>query len=222
MSSMVVPHQFSIINSQLSILSVSGSAIDIGSLFASGSLKVIGNITITGLATFLGDVHIKGDLVLSSRQAGFAVIPVSSTAVTVTFSGAMATRPMVIATPNALVKFGITAVSATGFTIRLKEPATEEVRFSFVAWGSDNPMTTQGVIAPAAVPTTVDVPSILPLLQTLSGTLQSVDHAMMQTESGVSVVPESEPSAVPIMDSGTVLSPDPILTPVPSPSAGEG
>ncbi len=211
--------------SQLSVLSVSGSSIEIGSLFATGSLKVIGNITVTGLSTFLGDVHIKGDLVLSSRQAGFAVIPASGTAVTITFSGAMATKPIVIATPSALVRFGITAVTATGFTIRLKDPAQEEVKFSFVAYGSENPSITLGTIDAPVPLVSTGAPSLLPVLRTLSGTLSSIDEMMMVTASGSSMTPEIGVSEVPTSASGSdgisvITSPESTEEIVPVSSSG--
>ncbi len=166
--SLIVPDQFSILHSSATtmsgtgfpILSVSGSAIEIGSLMASGSLKVIGNITITGLATFLGDVHIKGELVLSNRQAGFAVIPVSGTAVTVTFSGAMMTMPIVNVSPDTPILFAVTKVTSTGFTIRIGEPTQSPITFAYVALSADQPGTTLGHAsangAPVLIPFTVN------------------------------------------------------------------
>ena len=168
---MIVRDHFTILRSGFSgqtlttnhypLLTTSGSAIEIGSLMSSGSLKVIGNVTITGLATFLGDVHIEGDLVLSNRQTGFATIPASGSAVTVTFSGAMTMMPIVNVSPDTPIMFAVMHVSATGFTIRVEASSINPITFAYVALSADQPETTLGHAAasestPTLIPFTVN------------------------------------------------------------------
>ncbi len=136
---------------QIGPLSVSGSEVSLGSLMATGSLKVIGNITISGLAIFLGDVHIQGELVLSNRQAGFAVIPATGTRVTVLFSQPMTATPVVVATPDVPTLFAVSNVTASGFTIRISPASTENITFTYIALSADQPRTTQGTGAITAV-----------------------------------------------------------------------
>jgi hypothetical protein len=128
---------------------------------SSGSLKVLGNITVTGLATFLSDVHVQGELVLSNRQAGFAVIPQTGTAVTIRFTTQLSGTPVMTATPQGRVgtEWWIENATMTGFTIRLDEPAKLMVRFSWTAITSTDPLTTMGTGAltgTQAIPFPVD------------------------------------------------------------------
>ena len=151
---MIIGNQFSILNSsasadatadrQFSILSVSGSLVEIGSLVSSGSLKVLGPITVSGIATFLGEVHMSGSLVLSNKQAGFAVIPVTGSSVTIRFDTPMVATPVVTATPDVPVLYGVSKVTATGFTIRIAAPANEKITFAYIALSADHPRTYMG------------------------------------------------------------------------------
>nr|MBP9850737.1 hypothetical protein [Candidatus Peribacteraceae bacterium] len=109
-----------------------------------GALKVIGSITIAGLAEFFGDVHIYGELMLSNRQAGFAVIPKTGTSVTVHWDPPMTGTPVVTATPDTPVLYAVTKVSATGFTIRIAGTADEQIMFSYIALSADAPLTAMG------------------------------------------------------------------------------
>lgn len=146
-------------------LSVSGSTVQIGSLAATGALKIIGDMTVSGLVEFGSDVHVKGRVVLSNKQAGFATIPATGTSVTVRFNAPMAGTPIVTATPDIPVLFGVFKVTASGFVIRVIPPATEKITFTYIALSADNPMTIEGtgavVHAAAFVPfpvTTLGVP----------------------------------------------------------------
>ena len=133
-------------------MNFSGSEVHIGSLVSSGSLKVIGPITIAGLAEFFGDVHIYGELVLSNRQAGFAMIPKTGTSVTVFWDPPMTSTPVVTTTPDVPVLFAVTKVSATGFTIRIAGTAEEDIRFSYIALSADQPQMVMGVAPLHAAP----------------------------------------------------------------------
>jgi hypothetical protein len=111
---------------------------------SSGSLKILGNITITGLAMFFGDVQIRGELSVSSKQAGIATIPKTSTAVTVAFSGAFIHTPIITATSDDFAPWRIRNRSLTGFTIELKDPAEQDITFSWLAISSYAPLMTMG------------------------------------------------------------------------------
>ncbi len=151
--SMITSNQFSLINSQVSMLSVSGSAIQIGSLMSSGSLTLIGPVTIEGLSTFLGDVEIKGELSVSAKQAGIALVPKGGTGVSVTFSGAFLGTPIVTATSDGFGSWRLRNRTQSGFTIELKEPANEDVTFTWLALSSRAPSMTTGVPAtPSLIP----------------------------------------------------------------------
>jgi len=115
--------------------------LSIGDLIVQNSLFVMGDITIEGLATFLGDVEVKGELIVSNKQAGFALIPASGTSVTVYFGSGMKATPVVTASPDVPVLYAVSKTSATGFTIRLAGPAPEDVTFSWHALSTTSPMT---------------------------------------------------------------------------------
>jgi hypothetical protein len=142
-------------------ISFSGSEVQIGTLVSTGALRVVGNITITGLTTLLGDVHVKGELVLSNRQAGFAVIPATGTSVTVRFVQQMTGTPIVQATPHGRVgsEWWIENATMMGFTIRTDETVEKDVRFAWTALSAEDPVTTTGT-GSAAVNTPFPVNSL--------------------------------------------------------------
>jgi hypothetical protein len=110
------------------------SILSIERLMVKEALHVIGPMTIEGLAQFLGDVDVHGTLRLSTRQAGYAVVPTSQTGTIVTFgSGGFANTPIITATPDHPVVFAITAATQTGFTIELGWPMKTDVRLSWIA-----------------------------------------------------------------------------------------
>jgi hypothetical protein len=129
---------------EIGAFSASGSVVQIGSLNATGSLKIIGDMTITGFATIEKDLRIKGQLILSNKQAGYAVIPLTGTSVTVRFLEPMVSAPIVTATPESPVLYAVSKVTATGFTIRIAPAATEDIRFSYIALSADAPKTVRG------------------------------------------------------------------------------
>ncbi len=128
----------------LGSLTLSGSEVNIGSLLDHNSLKVIGGVTINGLAVFFGDVELKGELKLSSKQVGYAVIPQTGTSVTVLFSSGFTAKPIVTASPDYPVLYAVSKATATGFTIRIASPAPETVTFSWIAIPTDAPRTSSG------------------------------------------------------------------------------
>ncbi|TSC57319.1 MAG: Cell wall surface anchor family protein, partial [Candidatus Peregrinibacteria bacterium Greene0416_19] len=117
------------------ILNGTGSAIEAKELIIRNALFVHGPVTIEGLASFLGDVTVKGTLTLSSRQAGTAVIPAGRTFVAVSFGSGFTAPPVVTASPGDFVTtpWRVRPVTQTGFTIELREPASEDLQFSWIA-----------------------------------------------------------------------------------------
>ncbi len=120
------------------LLMGTGSVIDASDLFVRGALQVVGDVTIKGLATFLGNVEVKGELIVSNRQAGFAVIPQTESAVTITFTPAMSATPVTTITPQGRVgsEWWIDSESASGFTIRIAQRAGWPVKFSWISVGT--------------------------------------------------------------------------------------
>ncbi|TSC57286.1 MAG: putative membrane-anchored cell surface protein, partial [Candidatus Peregrinibacteria bacterium Greene0416_19] len=127
------------------ILNGTGSAIEAKELIIRSALFVHGPVTIEGLAAFLGDVEVKGQLTVSNKQAGYAVIDVGQNDVRVSFgTGVMMRQPIVTASPDVPVLYAVTKASATGFTIKLGAPAAERVTFSWLSLGAENPLTQTG------------------------------------------------------------------------------
>lgn len=120
-----------------------GSSLTASDLFVNNALKVLGDLTVNGLATFLGMVDIKGELVVSGNQAGFAVIPQTGISVTIRFASGFTMQPVVTASPDVPVLYGISKATSTGFTIRLAGPATEMITFSWHALSTATPVATE-------------------------------------------------------------------------------
>ncbi len=130
----------------------SGAFIDLGSgslrmndLIVENALFVMGDITIKGLATFLGDINVKGELIVSSNQAGFAMIPQSGTSVTIHFGTGFKATPVVTATPQGRVgaEWWVQNSSSTGFTIAIDGYAGQDVLFAWHALSTGTPITTR-------------------------------------------------------------------------------
>ncbi|HRH93280.1 MAG TPA: hypothetical protein PKV72_01970, partial [Candidatus Peribacteria bacterium] len=133
-------------NFAIGAMRMTGSTVSIGSITQSGALEVLGNVTISGLATFLGQVEVKGELIVSSNQAGFAVIPAHTKAVAVSFGTGFVSTPVINATPNGRVgsEWWIDSQTQTGFVIRTDKSVTQDVRFSWTALGVRNAGTSTG------------------------------------------------------------------------------
>ena len=112
----------------------SGSILFAHDIVVRDALQVIGSVTFEALAQFFGDVKVKGQLVLSDRQAGYAVLPKRATFVNVGFgSGGFIAQPIVTASPDVPVAFAVSRATQSGFTIRINLPAIEDITFSWVA-----------------------------------------------------------------------------------------
>jgi hypothetical protein len=112
-----------------------GSGLTLNDLIVENSLSVLGAITVHGMADFLGDVAIAGELRVSSRQAGNAVIKRGETSATISFTPPLSRTPVVTATPQdfVTVAWRVTAKSATGFIIQLAAPEASALRFDWTA-----------------------------------------------------------------------------------------
>ncbi|OGJ68319.1 hypothetical protein A3B61_03150 [Candidatus Peribacteria bacterium RIFCSPLOWO2_01_FULL_53_10] len=127
-----------------------GGAVDVESLTIKDALYVLGDVTIEGFAQFLGDVAIKGSLTLSGslivsrNQAGFALIPMGGTGVLISFDPPMAEKPIVTVSSNSFALHRLRAVTETGFTIEVREPAVESIVFSWHALRAKDPFTAEG------------------------------------------------------------------------------
>jgi cytoskeletal protein CcmA (bactofilin family) len=117
------------------LLFETGSTLSLHDLIVRSALQVLGPITIQGLASFLGDVQIQGQLVLSSRQAGEVTLLKGQQSITVPFIPAFAVRPVVSASPDFPVLYAVTHTTATGFTIRIAAPASQDITFSWISVG---------------------------------------------------------------------------------------
>jgi cytoskeletal protein CcmA (bactofilin family) len=189
----------------------SGSVLSIDDIVVRDALFVMGDLTIEGLATFLGDVTVKGELGVSSRQAGFAVIPASGTSVTIPFDPPFSGMPVVTATPNgyASMPWWVATPTATGFTIMLKEPAASPITFSWLALATDAAVLTEGAtgsLVPAPEEQGIDEASEQPAGTVTSSSAAassaSSDASMSSASSDVSnegessmASPSSEPAA---------------------------
>ncbi len=118
------------------IIMGSGSSIRVETLIVRDALQVLGNITISGLAQFLGDVDVRGTLTVSSRQAGYALVKKGEKSVTVRFGTGYTVTPVVTASPDIPVLYAVSKATATGFTIRIADAASEDITFSWLALGT--------------------------------------------------------------------------------------
>jgi len=97
-----------------------------------------GPIVFTGDATFSGKTSFDKVISQSKDQAGTAIIPAGSTSTRVAFSaGAYDKPPIVTATPigeEALsdLRYSITDVSASGFTIIIKPEQLQDIKFNYI------------------------------------------------------------------------------------------
>ena len=125
-------------------LDFGSGALSIGDLIVHNSLFVMGDITIEGLAMFLGDLEIKGELIVSDKHAGYAMIPAGGTGVTIHFGSGYVKTPVVTATPNGRVDsaWWLSVATQTGFSINVAEPVVQDTLFSWIALSTGNPITT--------------------------------------------------------------------------------
>jgi len=109
------------------------SSVKLGDLVVHNALTVLGDITIEGLAKFLGDVEVEGELIVSKNQAGVAQIPETGERIEVSFDPEFESIPVVTATSNSFADWRLSFRSQTGFIIELRDPAEEDVQFSWTA-----------------------------------------------------------------------------------------
>jgi cytoskeletal protein CcmA (bactofilin family) len=133
----------------------SGSTLTADQLIVANAFFVRGPVTIDGLATFFGNVDIKGELKVSTRQAGYALVKAGESKVIVRFDPPFAATPIVTASPDIPVLFAVSKATATGFTISLKSSEAQDITFSYTALTTDSPRTASGSFAEAPTGTIV-------------------------------------------------------------------
>ncbi|MFH0769875.1 MAG: hypothetical protein V1926_00695, partial [Candidatus Peregrinibacteria bacterium] len=122
------------------------------SLIVSEALNVLGDITVQGLATFFSDVEVKGELIVNSNQAGYAVIPANGTDVTVAFTPPFETKPIVTATSDSFDPWRIRFQSQTGFILQIANTTSSPITFTWHAIANRDPRTTAGAVPGAVTP----------------------------------------------------------------------
>ena len=122
-------------------LRFSGGLLEANDVLVHGATALVGNVTVVGLALFDGDVTIRGSLTLSNHQAGHVRIGTGHTSVTVRFGSGFGTVPIVNVTPASFVEtpWRVTATTATGFVLQLKQAAAAESSFLWMAIGVLDP-----------------------------------------------------------------------------------
>jgi hypothetical protein len=112
----------------------SGSVLSAHDIIVRNALHVIGPVTIDGLAEFFGDVDIHGELRISTKQAGEALLPAGARSVTVTFgSGGFLTVPVVTATSDDFTPWRLAYRTQTGFVIEVKDVSERDILFTWLA-----------------------------------------------------------------------------------------
>ncbi len=121
-------------------------SIDVQELIVRKALLLHGDITVEGLAVFLGNLEVRGDLILSDRQAGFAEIPAGVSSVRISYGTGFIATPIITATPMSRLNtsWWIDAVTSSGFTIFSADPVPQNALFSWNAMLTNNPKTFKG------------------------------------------------------------------------------
>jgi len=109
------------------------SKIDLGQLIIHDTLFVLGDVTIEGVTKFLGAVDIEGELSVNKNQAGLAMIPKTGTEVTVEFDPPFINMPVVTASSDSFDPWRLAFRSQTGFILQVKDPAEENIMFTWTA-----------------------------------------------------------------------------------------
>ncbi len=137
-----------------SLILGSGSTLTAQDIIVAHALVILGDITVEGLATFAKDVDIRGELRVSSRQAGYAIVPRGGTGTIIRFGTGMTSLPIVTASPDVPVLYAVSRATQSGFIIRLAGPAPEPVMFSWLALLTQEPTTAMEDVVGTAVPRT--------------------------------------------------------------------
>ncbi len=139
--------------------SSSGAPVTLGATTVSLDLSVTGALRIGGPSEFSGDsifhklvtfvektvfrndVSFEGRVKLNNDTGGFATIKSGETQVRVPFSRDYDNNPVVSVNVGngKFVQYAYRDLSTTGFTIVLKEPATEQIEFSWIALDINDP-----------------------------------------------------------------------------------
>lgn len=125
-------------------LSVGGTLLA-GGLIIDGPAVFNGESLFSKLVTFSEDVLFKGRATFNNSVGGFATIKQQEQEVVVTFTTAYEAPPVVTATVRngQFVHYAVSEVTNDGFRLRLDEPATDTVEFSWTAVAIHDPQHTQ-------------------------------------------------------------------------------
>ncbi|MBT3293530.1 hypothetical protein HN378_04985, partial [Candidatus Peregrinibacteria bacterium] len=128
------------------------SILDIAEITVREALYVLGDITIEGLSTFMSDVMIRGNLtvtgslIVNQDQAGYAMIPMTGTSVTIEFTHPFTADPIVTASSNSYEPWRVSDQDTEKFTIELADPAPSDITFSWHVLATEEAKTTIGDI----------------------------------------------------------------------------
>jgi hypothetical protein len=116
-------------------------------------------LNVHGDTDLLGDVRVVGELSLSNKQAGTAVVPPGGTAISVGYVEPFTDTPAVQVTPLGRVgsQWWVSDYTDEGFTINIDEITSEEIVFSWTTLGVEAPVETRE--GEASKPDTEDVES---------------------------------------------------------------
>lgn len=147
--------------------------------------------------TSTGDAIITGTLTVGVNTAGTAMVRAGDNQVTVTFNGPYASTPKIIVTPDDFVEYRVQQKSATGFVIQLKDPATTDTHFDWVALVQDQDTLYQSSSYSSG---TGQAPSQSSLIVLNSNTGDSNQPSPLTPPPSEPSVPSSDPAAQPPSD----------------------
>ena len=164
------------------------SITDLRDVTIQGTLKVL------MAAEFMGDLTVRGTFRVSARQAGTLKVQSGSDIATVTYDQPFESAPIVTATPQGMPEafWGVVNSTATGFSVRLSNPMSTDIDFSWTAIPVADGAT-PGPGVPAAV------------INNSSGSSVSSDSSV--SSSSGSVIPKKP---FPVDDKGIPFSGDPL------------
>jgi hypothetical protein len=141
-------------------LNVQGSLVAGGGLTVGGPAEFRGETIFRRLVSFMdktvfkNDVSFEGRTTFNSDSAGFATIYPTQQEVKVTFDTPYAQPPVVTVSVNngKFVTYTYKDLTPEGFTIVMKDPATEQVNFAWTAWDIKDVKTSQVPLPPKLKP----------------------------------------------------------------------
>src|SRR3990167_9437351 len=126
-------------------LNVNGSLVADGGLTVNGLAEFNGESIFDQLVTFNGPTDFKGRVTFNNDSGGFALIKQGYREVRVEFDQPYADKPVVTVNVNdgQFVQYAYKDLTVNGFTIILKDPATQDTNFSWTALSVKDAKTVQ-------------------------------------------------------------------------------